>query len=454
MLLFRQDRVASKTNTCTGVAPRIDWAEEDTNLNYDRLGKVIAKEKAIIATNSVTLPSLLDLSKTQIVRFGTGVVFELPDEELSTKIQPSAIVLPCIFGSQLEGPFLLATGTVPSNVPFLDEKALRVYYEQLQSVVVIVDDRMTDNARNLATSLRINALFIVQLNPESDPETTDDVPLLLDSANINAVTALAGPQSLVLIQVFDRYYFYRGIANRAHLNTSGLAFGSDVTSIIESVGMDFILEPRAKRIIDLNDSNDIILPTSGHLVQPQKLQELLGKLRVDEIQGLGEDISAVVPQLQILLNQKDLQELSQALVFTLSAKIGDATAPLRNAYIKFLTEEYKVADPESVNKKNRTLGDLRKATMGMQKALEPVISSLANIMSSQTTSKRTHDLKRLVRQTQIRSNVEAAKSMTFDTLAGYLETYAGEMGVMLLNIETTPYRQLLGNLTITNIDVR
>jgi hypothetical protein len=75
-------------------------------------------------------------------------------------------------------------------------------------------------------------------------------------------------------------------------------------------------------------------------------------------------------------------------------------------------------------------------------------------MSSQTTSKRTHDLKRLVRQTQIQGNVEAVKSMTFDTLAGYLESYAGDMGVMLLNIETTPYRQLLSNLKSAAIDAR
>jgi hypothetical protein len=100
------------------------------------------------------------------------------------------------------------------------------------------------------------------------------------------------------------------------------------------------------------------------------------------------------------------------------------------------------------------LGELRKTTKEMQVALGPLISSLANMISSQTTSKRTHDLKRLVRQTQIQGNVEAVKSMTFDTLAGYLETYAGDMGVMLLNIETVSYRQLLSNLKSKTIDAR
>jgi hypothetical protein len=44
--------------------------------------------------------------------------------------------------------------------------------------------------------------------------------------------------------------------------------------------------------------------------------------------------------------------------------------------------------------------------------------------------------------------------MTFETLSGYLETYAGDMGVMLLNIETTRYHELLGNLKNTAIDAR
>jgi hypothetical protein len=220
------------------------------------------------------------------------------------------------------------------------------------------------------------------------------------------------------------------------------------------VGTESLLYPRLKRIVNLSDTNTIILPTSGQLIQPQNLHKLFEKLSIDQIRNLEEDINAAVPQLQMLLSQKDLQELSRVLVSTLSAKVGDVTAPLRNAYLEFLTQEYETADPESVKKKNKMLGDLRTKTKEMQKSLEQPISSLANMMSSRTTSKRTHDLKRLVRQAQIYGNVEAAKFMTFETLAGYPETYAEDMGVMLLNIETTPYRQLLGNLKSAVIDAR
>jgi hypothetical protein len=433
-----------------------NYSVKDTSLSSESFRQIVGKENVVIATNSVTLPSLFSLESTQIIRFGSGIEFELKSGHSET--QQSAVVLPCIFGSQLQGPVLLATGTTPSNVPFLNEVALRGYYEQLDDVVVIVDDRMTDNARNLATSYRINALFILQLNPKNEPKSTEDVLGLMNSANINAVTALAGPQSLVLIQISHKYYFYRGLANRAHLNSSGLAFGSDVTSLLESLGTTkSLVDPRVSRIVDIDkESNTILLPTSGDFVRPQDLQRVFEELPVEKLYSMEEDTAAAVLQLQSLLNQKDLQELSTALVFTLSAKISNVTSALRDTYIKFLAQEYKAEDAESVKRKNGLLGNLRKTTEELQRALEPVISSLANMMSSQTTSKRTHDLKRLVRQAQIQGNVEAVKSMTYDTLAGYLEKYAADMGVMMLNIDTVPYRQLLGNLTnaAINIDAR
>ncbi|CRL26725.1 unnamed protein product [Penicillium camemberti] len=441
---------ATSPTVIQNAASRGDAIEKATS-SLESMRK-ITKENAVFATDLATLPSFIDLEKTQIIRFGTGIEFELPGEQLPAQTEPSAVVLPCIFGSQLQGPFLLATGTVPSNVPFFDEITMRNYYKQLKNVVVVVDDRMTDNARNLATIYRINALFLVQLSSQTKPKNTDDLMSLLDSANINAVTALAGPQSLVLIQISDRYYFYRGIANRAHLNTSKIEFGTDVTSILESSGMASILDPRIERIITLGDSSPIILPTSGQLVQPRHLQSMFEELSVDQLKELEEDILSAVPQLQMLLNEKDLRELSKSLVFALSSKISNATATLRKTYTDYLTQEYNITDPESAKKKNAMLGTLRKLTREIQIALEPLISSLSNIMSSQTTSKRTHDMKRLVRQTQIQANVDAVRSMTFDTLAGYLETYAGDMGVMLLNIDTSSYSQLLRNLKSTAID--
>jgi hypothetical protein len=44
--------------------------------------------------------------------------------------------------------------------------------------------------------------------------------------------------------------------------------------------------------------------------------------------------------------------------------------------------------------------------------------------------------------------------MTFEGMTGLLEAHAEEMGVMLVNIETLPYKALLSKLTSREIDAR
>ena len=435
----------------TEVAKDETATEDDLKKKQESLQKIMANESAVITTSSVTVPSLLNVDNSQIVRFGTSLDFKSPDRDLDPS--SSSVILPCIFGTPMQGPLMLATGRVSSNAPFANDTAIREYFQQLKEIVFIVDDRMTDNARNLATSYRINALFVIQLPPPAEaPKDSDAVLSLLNAANINAVTALAGPQSLILVQIGDKYYFYRGIANREHLNTSSVVFGTDITSTIQTTGLRSLVDPRAKRIIDLEETNAILMPTTGQLVKHTELKEMFENLPIDKINGLEEDISAIVPQLQVLLNQKDLSELSKTLVSAISGKVSSVTAPLRKEYIHYLTKELKRGDPESEKKKSVMLGELRKTTKDLQKQLEPAISSLANMMSSQTTSKRTHDLQKLVRQAAINTNVETAKTMNFETMAGFLEEYAGEMGVMLVNIQTEPFRSLLGNLKNAAID--
>ncbi|KAL5319748.1 hypothetical protein ACEPPN_012804 [Leptodophora sp. 'Broadleaf-Isolate-01'] len=409
------------------------------------------KPNVVFLTQTTVLPPMIRQDTTQIIKYGTGLEF-VRDENAAPESISSAVVLPCIFGSRLEGPLLLATGRVPQNVHFSEEKALRAHYDQFKSAVVFVDERMTDNARNLATPWRINAVFVIQVSPDTPP-AGPDVTKLMDLVNINAVTALAGPQSLVLVQISEKFYFYRGIADRSHLNTSKIAFGTDVTKTIKNIGLETLLDPRVKRLINLGESNTVLLPNSGSMVEPKDLNNLFESLPLDQIQTLEEEISAIVPQLQVLLSQKDLVELSRQLISCLSRKVSDGTAPRRTAYIKFLTKEYDMADPESVKKKNTMLGDLRLDSKTFQKSLESVITHLSNMMSSQTTSKRTHDLQRLQRQAAIQNNVEAVKSMTFESLAGLLETKATDMGVMLLNIKTTPYQEILGKLKSNSLDV-
>lgn len=448
------EAINSADFTITEPIPAVSAEEKKTETSSEAENEVQVsnKRRAVLATNSSTLPSFLAASDAQVIRFSTGI--EFISSGANIRQDESAVVLPCIFGSQLQGPILLSTGSTPSNVPFRDEKSLCAYYEQLESIAVVVDERMTDNARNLASGLRMNTLFIVQIKTKEKHETEEQVAAVLSSANINAVTALAGPQSLVVGNIGDKFYFYRGLANHRILITTKLNFGADITDVIISNSVESLLAPKIPRLVNLNDANTIYLPYSAQVVRPQDLAGIFEGLSIAEINTMHDDITAAVPQLQTLLSQKDLQQLSKTLVDTLSAKIDKKMAPLRSEYISFITANLRTDDQAILNKKNKMLGDIRKANKEVQTVLEPVITSLANMISVQTTSKRTHDMKRLMRQAQIQNNVEATKSMTFESLTGLLEKHAEEMGVMLLNIETVPYKEMLANLKGTTIDAK
>lgn len=230
-------------------------ASEDISSNSSKLNLVFVTETTI-------LPPFIASNTTQIIRYGTGLEFLAEAKKHFPECSPSAVILPCIFGTRLEGPLLLATGKAPENVPFHDGQSLRTYYEQFKTAIVFVDERMTDNARNLATPWRINAVFVVQMALNALPKD-GDVKVLLNLVNINAVTALAGPQSLILVHISGKYYFYRGIANRNHLNTSTLAFGSDITNIVDFTDLEALLDPRVKRIVNLDKANEVLLPNIG-----------------------------------------------------------------------------------------------------------------------------------------------------------------------------------------------
>ncbi|OAA74492.1 hypothetical protein LEL_08073 [Akanthomyces lecanii RCEF 1005] len=414
---------------------------------------VASRENAVFMTNATTIPSQLSMHDSQVIKFSTGLEFTTAESTAFLSSKNTSTVLPCIWGTEFQGPMLLATGTCPSNVPFSSAEALLEYYGQLKSVIFLLNDGMTDNARNLSPALRMNAVFIVQPQSAAQSGKHEDIVEYLDSVNINGVTALAGPQSLVLVQLVDKFYFYRGIANRTHLNTSLLEFGSDVTTAVQSAGLPALLEPTAERICNLEDgSNTIFLPISKQFVRPEELVQSLSTMPVVEVRGMEEDISAAVPQLQMLLNEKNLLKLSHALVEVLVKKTAEATSPSRTAYMDFLTTNWDKNDSAALKQKAFLRGELKKVSKQTQVALEPVISKLSAMISLRTTSKRTHDLKRLQRQSKIKDNVQAAKDMTFEKLAEYLEEYASDMGVMVLNIETGPFAQLLGSLTGKPID--
>lgn len=124
----------------------------------------------------------------------------------------------------------------------------------------------------------------------------------------------------------------------------------------------------------------------------------------------------MIPQLQALLSENKLQELSAGLIRLLESKVSVEIGPLKREYASFITKEYDSSDPESWKRKAKLLGELRKLDKKLKDEVEWLTQLIGGMISTQTSSTRVHDLKRLVRQNTIKNNVDAAKAMSFEDL--------------------------------------
>lgn len=408
---------------------------------------IIATHFSTIDAESPAQGSTLPTVTPQIIRFGKGIDWMPENGDSRAGEHGSTSVLPCIFGSMMQGPMLLAIGETPTGVPFSSMTELHEYYRNSKSIFVLVDENMTDNARNVATTWRLNGLFILQTNKAVTPDDGADVIPILDKLNVNAITALAGPQSLIIVQLGTKYFFYRGIANPQLLDVSTFQFGQEVTELVLANGLTKMAEkaqhPSWPRLVDLAQDNTIYSPWANRMFGLEEIKSTFKEASVADILTFKDDIAAIVPQLQALLPQEKLHDICQTLIQVISANVNDDIEPLRREYAKFVVQEFDPTDAESVKKKNMLLSNLRKKSKEALANVKWLTASLGNVVSTQTSSSRTHDLKRLARQTAIQGNVAIAKAMTFEKVAAVLEEHASQMGVLLANVSTAPYKRYI-----------
>ncbi|KAJ4397883.1 hypothetical protein N0V93_002120 [Gnomoniopsis smithogilvyi] len=379
----------------------------------------------------------------QIIRFGKGIQWMPANHKPRADISASTSILPCILGSIMEGPMVLAIGQPPMQVPFSTMIELHDYYSQARSLVVLMDENMTDNARNVATTWRVNGLFILQTAQDITPDDGANVVPILNNLNINAVTALAGPQSFIMVQLGAKYFFYRGISNPDIFNVWSLNFGQDITDAILTHGLTKAAErihlPSWPRLVDLAQGNPVHLSNGECLLGPEHLQESFEDVSMDNIMANKDDIAMIIPQLQALLPEEELHDLSQTLIKLISDKVDKFVEPSLREYSTFIVREFDPTIDKSNKKRNMLLSNLRQHRKWTQSNIQWLTTALGNIVSTQTTSSRTHDLRRLARKTAIQSNVANAQAMNFEKLSGVLEEHAAQMGVLVVNVSTESY---------------
>ncbi|RVD82590.1 uncharacterized protein DFL_007012 [Arthrobotrys flagrans] len=359
------------------------------------------------------------------------------------------VVLPCVLGNPLEGSMILALGK-----PFKGAKVTYTQYKRLFDkaplVVFTVSDRMTDQARVLNPDIRCNGLFIVQTTAPlpSQKQNTVSVEDILNDTKVNAITSLAGPQSIVVIQLGDRYYFYRGIRWTGIFEEIP-KFGEDITEAI----VDIIQTPATHALLDIPSEapkqpwtnivsveGDTKVYFRGTVCSTDDLCTNFTSLKLEELEQFKLDILDTLAQAQVVLSPKELPEFTSKLQNALKDMMDQLIAPAKKEYVdSLLASGGKDRDPKLIEKYRRTEKQAKVA-------FQWLIDALGTLVSSRISSTRKYDLKQMIRKQKILDNVAASKDMTYESLASLLEEHCSDIGMVIANVEEQQFKALLGKV--------
>ncbi|KAK6505660.1 hypothetical protein TWF481_007551 [Arthrobotrys musiformis] len=370
-----------------------------------------------------------------------------PEEPVDVDNTSKKVVLPCVLGNPLEGSMILAVGK-----PFVGAKVTYQQYTRLFDkaplVVFTVSDRMSDQARVLNPDIRCNGLFIVQTTTPLPSQNTSSVEDILNEIKVNAITSLAGPQSIVVIQLGDRYYFYRGIRWTGIFEETP-KFAEDITEAIEEI----IQTSATQALLDapteapkqpwsniVSIEGDPKVYFRGTVCSTDDLYTSFTTLNLEELEQFKPDILDTLAQAQVVLSPKELPEFTSKLQNALKEIMDKLVAPAKKEYVdQLLASKGKDRDPKLMEK-------YRRAEKQAKVSVQWLIDALGALVSSRISSTRKYDLKQMIRKQKILDNVAASKDMTYDSLALLLEEHCSDIGMVIANVEENEFKTLLGKV--------
>jgi hypothetical protein len=359
------------------------------------------------------------INSSLFVQFGTG----LKVSTSFTKTPEGSVSLP--FLGLCSGPAGLALGTPYQGVV---EGTWETFHKLLENnlPVVHVSSRWIDQVK-MSCDILLNSIFIVH----SD-STLDKIESALNETNVSAISAMAGPNALVLVKVGKEYYFYRGVrwSNLPVLPV----FGTNVTSFVESLSYDKTPWPL---LVSRKESS---INWRGKYVPLDHFVSEVVDLKFEQLAEASSDIEDVLTQVKVLFSSEELNAFTQRLETSLSALMSKQLQGEREKVDKLLRENKFDMGNKEVQK---ALAEFRHQSRQANRAISGITTALAGSISLKGASSRAHDLRSLERRRKISSNVENAKNMTLEQKFALLESECTECGVLISKIHSVKFPVLL-----------
>ncbi|TFH07334.1 MAG: hypothetical protein E4H07_09220 [Nitrosomonadales bacterium] len=372
---------ASSMNVIEIIAPQSHHVIEDDEFTMDfNTAADEQRESIVVVQDKYGVPA--ELMKMKCYYFGATISQE--DEQ-------SDVILPIAGGSAVMADNILVHAKKPK---------VQNYAALLQAarhVVIVVGEEMQNSLIDKCQN-KVNAVFVVVPVIQSG-----DVISIMDSMCINAVTAMAGPCSIVLAHIANDYYFYRGVTWPGFIENA--EYGSIVTrnmDTLQNIDTASYLWPFVA------DMNEVYIENE--------------KIPLDSVKSIRFDLAVpaftdLLYQLQVVMSPEKLKVIQS----TILGLIANREQELRQStHVKQMIAEGRFKDI--------------KKYITEQKALYVgVVSLLQNAISLQKSSSRKHDLNRLMRKEVITANVNKAATKTIGDMIEEMCTDLGAISCLINN---------------------
>lgn len=359
------------------------------------------------------------------IQFGSGIHFG-PFEKSN---RDAVNISPCNINI---GPAALALGTL-SNIFTSWEKFHQLFDNKIP--VIHISERWNDQVKKCCDTL-INGIFIVNANTklsELDLKSVVQREKAMNNVNISGISTMAGPCSIILINISNRLFFYRGV-QWGNLLPPNPTFGMDVTN-------QFSLE-NLESFCDTIPWNSFVSRSSklvawkNQMCDLESVSKSIVEMDLVQLERNNNDIVDVFSQIQVLLDPEELDKISKSLEQTLREFIDNQLQSVTLPVRKFIFEGGSTESKEF---------KLLQATMQAEKkrvnrSLRTLVDALGNLVSLTGATSRAHDLKRMERKRTITSNVSKATSMSLEEKMDLIEKACSEIGVVMADVNTDTFK--------------
>lgn len=370
-------------------------------------------EEFIMDFNEAEIESEYNIENMVVIQDSYTVPFELKDSEcyyfgstISREDEKSDVVLPIAGCSPVIGDNVLVLAKKPKVENYKN------HFKSAKNVFIVVGEDMQNSLIDKC-QYKVNAIFIVipKAPIALHDKSLETIRETLDSICINAVTAMAGPCSLVFVLMEDHYYFYRGVNWKNFIENP--YYGQDVTRCMRTDG--------ARREQNIETLNSLQYPWP-RIADMNEIYYNNLPLPISEAENIDYSENCylydLVCQLQVIMSPESLKGVLSKILTMLNKKDKEIRT---HPQIKEMVALGLFRDVKSFIQHQRD-------------AYEQVVKMLHNTVSVKKSSGGNHNIQQLMRKQAITANVEEAAKKSMSDLIFELCNGLGTIACLIDNV--------------------